>query len=688
MERGKSEEKVVNTICKMCMLGCGMKAYVKGGKLINITPSEEHILGRTHCVKANPQAILEYVYSPERLTDPLRKVNGEWKKVSWDEAFDFIARELSRIKREWGARALAFHTGNAFISTLTEKVARRFCDVYETPNFTSGASFCFYSKRYGHSLTVNHRGTTMLPNWRGTKCCIVWGGNPKESTHMAAQGISHLQEQGGKLIVIDPRRIELAEQADIYAQIRPGTDCAMALGLINVIIEEKLYDADFVRDWTVGFDKLVEHVKQYTPEVVERIIWVPAETIRDIARMYATNKPANIFEGIKLDHGINGVQTHRAIAILIGICGNMDAEGGNMWAEGFPTTNLRLSERVPHDNEGIGEEYPISNMIGRERTAMCISDAILEEKPYPIRAMIVQGTNPVEIWPNTSRTIEALKKLELLVVVDLFMTETAELAHVVLPFASFLEDWQMKGYGPMGLSLMTIGEKAIEPIGNSMPDWKILTGIMEKMGYGEYFPWENTTDVLEYLLKASNHMLTEFIEKPGGLFSTKFQPKKYVKDGFNTPSGKLEIYSAFLEGLGQEPLPTFREPAESPVSRPDLAETYPLILTTGPKSRYYTHSQGRNIPSLKKNLPEPFIEINPETAKSLGIKQGDIVAVSSPRGTIKIKAKLTEDIHPRVVSIMHGWREANVNYLTDHKARDPISSYPQFTASLCRVTKA
>ncbi|HEX75836.1 MAG TPA: molybdopterin-dependent oxidoreductase [Dehalococcoidia bacterium] len=687
LDQGKSGEKVVNTICKLCQSGCGMKAYLKDGKLTNVTPSEDHFVGKTHCVKAHPQAVLEYEYSPDRLTDPLRKVNGQWKKVAWDEAFDFIASELGRIKGEWGAKALAFHTGNAFIGTLTEKVARRFCDVYETPNFTSGASFCFYSRRYGHSLVVNHRGATALPNWRGTKCSIIWGGNPEESFHMAAEGIAHLRERGGKLIVIDPRRTELAKEADIYAQIRPGTDCAMALGLMNVIIQDGLYDADFVRDWTVGFDKLVEHVTQYTPEVVGRITWVPAETIRDIARLYATNKPANISEGVKLDHGINGVQTHRAMAILMAICGNMDVEGGNMYSEGFPTTNLRIPERIPHDNEGIGEEYPIFNMIGRERTAMCIPDAILEEKPYPIRAMIVQGTNPVQIWPNTSRTIEALRKLELLVVVDLFMTETAELAHVVLPCTSFLEGWQMKSYGAMGLPLMTIGEKAIEPIGNSMEDWMILVGIMKKMGYGDYFPWDSTTEIFDYLLKESGHKLGEFIQKPGGLFSAKFRPRKYVWDGFNTPSRKLEIYSAFLEELGQDPLPVFREPAESPVSRPDLAESYPLILTTGAKSRYYTHSQGRNIPFLRKNLPEPFVEINTETAKSLGIMQDEMVAVLSPRGTIKIKARLTEDIHPRVVSVMHGWREANVNYLIDHQARDPISSYATFTASPCRVAK-
>ena len=654
------EDKVVNTICKMCSYCCGMKAYVKDGKLINVTPSENHVFGNNHCVKASPQAVLQYIYSKSRLTDPLRKIHGQWKKVSWDEAFDFIANELLRIKRLWGPHSLVFHTGNTFISTITEKIGRRFCDVYQTPNFTSGASFCFYSRKIGHSLVLNHKGATAMPNFNGSKCCLLWGGNPRESMHIADHRISYIREHGAKLIVIDPRRIELAKEADIFAQIRPGTDCAMALGLMNVILEEKLYDAEFVRTWTIGFDKLLEHVKKYTPEAVEKITWVPAEKIVEIARMYATSKPATISEGIKLDHGINGVQTHRAVAILIAICGNLDVSGGNVYSEGMPTTNLRLAERIPHDNEGIGQEYPVFNMIARERPAMCIPDAVLEEKPYPVKAMIVQGTNPVAIWPDTSRTIETLQKLKLLVVVDLFMTTTAKLADIILPCASFLEDWQMKGYGAGGISLMTIGQKAIEPIGNSMPDWKILQSIMKSMGYGDYFPWQSTTDLLEHLLKASNHNLKEFIESPGGLFSDKFRATKYVKEGFNTPSGKLEIYSSYLEGLGYDALPVFKEPTESPVNTPDLAKEYSLILTTGAKSKYYTHSQYRNIPFLNDEFPEAFIEINPATAKRLGIIQGEIVNVLSPRGQIKIKAQITDDIHAEVVHVMHGWQEANI----------------------------
>jgi len=683
----QSGEKVFNTLCGMCQASCGTKAYVRDGKLTGVTPSQDHIIGRTHCIKGQSQAVLEYVYSQERLKDPLIKVKSGWRRISWEEAFDFISGKLERVKNEWGAKALAFHTGTPFIGTIGEKVARRFCDSYETPNYTGSASFCFSARMYAHGLTVNHGGQSALPNWRGTRCSIIWGGNPMESTHLLIHGISNLQKERGKLIVIDPRRIELAKRADIFAQIRPGTDCAMALGLINVIIKENLYDAGFVRDWTVGFDKLVEHVDKYTPERVEEITWVPAKTIRDIARMYATNRPANISAGVKLDHTINGVQTHRAIAILIGLCGNMDVLGGNIWAEDVPTTSLRLPERIPCDDEGIGAEYPVFNMVTHERTGMCIPDAVLENRPYPIRAMITMGTNPVEIWPNTTRTIETLKKLELLAVIDLFMTETAEMADIVLPAASFMEDWQMKDYSTQGLSLLTIGEKAIEPIGNSLPVWKILAGLSKNMGYGKYFTWEDTPDLLEYLLKASGHTLGEFLENPRGLFLAKSQPRRYLVNGFNTPSGKLEIYSEFLEKLGQDPMPVFREPAESPVSKRDLAESYPFILTTGRRSRYYNNSQGRNIPFLRKHLPEPYIEINDKTAEGLGIHQDEMVNISSARGTITAKAKLTEDIHPKVIEVMHGWREANANYLTDNKARDPISGYPQYTAGLCSVTK-
>ncbi len=684
-----SEERIVKTLCNMCQLGCGLNVHVEADRAVGISPMEEHPL-KVLCPKADSQAILEMVYAEDRLKTPLRKINGEFKEVSWGEAFNYIGNELNRIKDKYGAQAFAYNTGNAFISTHVEKVARRFCDLYGTPNFTSGASFCFYARYFAQSLTFDHRGAYALPSWRNTQCAIIWGGNPTESSSPIMPALSALRQKGGKLIVVDPRAIPLARQADIYAQIRPGTDCALALGLLNVIIAEELYDKDFVSNWTVGFDKLAEHVKEYTPEKVAAITWVPPETVREIARMYAQNSPASILQGVAVDHFNNGVQASRAIAILIAVTGNLDIPGGNTWpSRGIPFTNLRMLDRI-HDDDGIGAEYPIFNRFTRERSAMCIPDAILNEKPYPIKALLVHGSEPMRIWPNTNRAAKALNSLDLLVVIDMFMTDTAKQADIVLPCTSFLEGGSWKDYRSNGLPMVGIGNAAIAPIGNAMEDWRIIAELGKELGYGEYFPWQNAEELFQYLFDPTGITVEQFKERPGGAFYAKPESQKYLSSGFSTPSGKVELYSETLGQYGYDPLPVFEEPMESPISRPDLAGEYPFTLITGAKTRYFTHSRFRNVPSLRRHVPEPLVEINSEVAKKMGIGPGDMVAIESPRGSISLKSLPTGDIHPQVISIQHGWGEANVNLLIDDtvEVRDPISSYPPFKVTLCKVTKA
>lgn len=683
-----NNERIVKTICRMCPISCGLDVTVKDGKVVKVASMEEHLF-KPLCVKA--EGMIEWEYSKERILNPLRKVNEAWREISWEEALNFICKKLNDIKKKYGPKSLALHSGNPFIATHVEKVARRFCDLYGTPNFTSGSSFCFYARTIGHSLTLDHRRLNAGPNYRGTKCAIIWGNNPEESAHLGFIRLqSYLNEPESKLIVIDPKVTPLAKQADIYAQIRPGTDCALALSLLNVIIEEKLYDADFVNRWTIGFDKLAKHVKDYPPERVERITWVPADQIKKIAQIYATSKPANISQGLAMDHAASGVQSARALAILMAITGNIDIPGGNTWPARTNLTNLRLPGKVD-EKEGISHhQYPIFSKFSLEQTTMCLPEAILAGKPYPVKALIVHGSNPVQIWPNANRTIEVLNNLELLVVVDLFMTETAKLADIVLPPTTFLERKVFKDYRSGGtLPLIAFGEKAIEPIGNCMEDWKIWAELGKRMGYEEYFPWEDSEQLFRYLLEPSGISLEQLKENPGGIITEKWEGRRYLKDGrFNTPSGKVEIYSETLADHGYDPLPVYTEPLESPISTPDLAREYPLILITGAKNKFYVHSRYHNISTLRSKFPEPLVMINAKTANKLDIKDGDLVAVESLRGSIKLRARVTEDIHDNVVSLEHGWVEANANTLTDDEARDPISAFPSFRTGLCRVRKA
>jgi anaerobic selenocysteine-containing dehydrogenase len=680
-----ADRKIVKSLCKMCMISCGIIVEVEDGKAVRIAPNEEHLY-KSLCPRS--EGLLELTYSKERLTSPMKKVNGEWREISWEEALNFITDKLKRIRGQYGARALDIHLGNPYVGTQTEKIARRFADLYGTPNYTSGSSFCYYSRTIGHSLTFDYGRVTALPSYGGTQCMLVWATNPAESSHLQAGVIHAFKERGAKLIVIDPRVIPLAKEADIYVQIRPGTDCALALSMINVIIEENLYDKEFVQNWTVGFDKLVERAKQYPPEKAEQITWVPADTIKNIARTYARTKPALICTGISPDHSTNGVQTNRAIAIMMALTGNLDITGGNVWPSRIEFTNLRLMDRAAPDKEGVGQEYPIFvQFSGGERQVMSVIDAILTEKPYPIKALIVEGCNPMLTFPETDIIEKALKELEFLVVIDIVMNETARLADIVLPAAFCLEVKELKDYRNTGASMVAVGEQAIEPIGNCKADWEIWAELGRNMGYEEYFPWKDTDELFTYLLKPSGITLDQLKQNSGGV-RIRAEQRRYLKKGFNTPSGKVEIYSETLEKKGYDPLPSYTEPPESPVSTPDLAEKYPLILVTGPRSRFFTHSRHRNLRTLRKQNPDPLIEINTETAKGLGIVNGQMVTVESPRGGIRLKAKVTDDIHPKVVCIPHGWSEANANLLVKSQVRDPISGFSPFRTGMCKVSSS
>ena len=673
---------VVKTTCNMCLRRCGIDAHVENGRIAKITGMDEHPYN-TLCIKA--MAIPELVHSKERLTNPLKKVDGDFREISWDEALGFIADKLTDIKQKHGARALAMYFGVAFTYSHVEYMARRFCDLYGTPNYTSGASLCYLAKTIAHKLTC---GAHIVPHYSAeTRCMLVWGNNPVESDPLHADAIHSMVGRGAKLVVIDPRAIPLARKAEIHAQIRPGTDCALALGMLNVIITEALYDQAFVREWTVGFDRLVEHVKDYTPEKVEAITWVSAETIRNMARVYATHKPASISLGVAMDHCTNGIQAIRAITTLAAITGNLDIPGGNIYLSPLPRTSLRLPEQLPEDVV-IGADYPLYTRYTTEQTIVPLIDQMATGKPYPIKALLVAGANSALTWPNHNKLKQGREKLDLMVAVDIFMTDTTRMADIVLPGTAFWERHELRPYNGRGVSLITLANQVVKPVGKAMEESMMLAELGRKMGYAEYFPWKDTDELLDYVLKESGITLNQLRQNPGGIYYAEKEFQKYLRNGFDTPSGKVEIYSELMAEHGYDPLPTFSEPAESPVARPDFARKYPLIFVGGVKIIAYLHSQYRNLPTLRRLAPEPLLEINPQTADSLGIVDGNLVTVESPRGSITVKAKLTDDVHPEVVAMQHGWSEANVNLLTDDEARDPVSGYPGFRSVLCRVSKA
>jgi anaerobic selenocysteine-containing dehydrogenase len=274
-----------------------------------------------------------------------------------------------------------------------------------------------------------------------------------------------------------------------------------------------------------------------------------------------------------------------------------------------------------------------------------------------------------------------------MVVVDIFMTDTAKMADVVLPGTTFLERPEIKDYLGQGAPLVALGNQAIEPIGNCRQEWWIWAELGRRMGYEEHFPWQRAEELIHHLLEPAPFTLEELKNSPGGVYYFGKEYQKYLKNGFNTPSGKVEIFSETLKEHGYDPLPVFTEPVESPITRPDLEREFPLMLLGAHKKRAYTHSQHRNIPSLRKLVPEPLLDIHPETAQRLGISEGDRVRLESPRGSIEIKATITKEVPPGIVAMQYGWSEANVNYLTDDMARDPISGFPALRSVMCRIEK-
>ncbi len=680
---GKGTE-VVRSICTMCMSRCGVDVHVKDGKVIRVTGMKEHPHNKL-CVKA--QGITDWLYSPERITSPLRKRDGTWEKISWDEAFDIISDKLSSIRENYGARALVVYLGESLNGSHTLRIADRFCSLYGTPNLTTVGTYCRTARGIGHGLSFSKRMFVPFPSYEGTRCVVVWGTDPEHSGVWEVAEILAAKKAGAKIIVIDPRTIGLAKKADIHIQIKPGTDCALALSLLNVIISEDLYDRAFVQDWTIGFDKLKEHIKKYDPEEVAKITWVPAEVIRKLARIYATSKPAAITQGVSLDHCTNGVQTSRAISTLIAITGNFDIPGGDMIGLPLRQASLRPKGAVSL-GEAIGARYPVFSEFVGVSTAIPVVNAVITGEPYPIKALISNSSNPVLTWANANKVREALTKLDLLVVSDMFMTETAKLADIFLPGVTFLEEGRLGDYADGELPRAFLANKAVEPLGDCMENWQIWRELAKKMGYGEYFPWQNSDELFAYLLEPSGITVEQLKQNPTGVSREPNRKQKYLQRGFDTPSGKVEIYSETMEKYGYDPLPTFTEPMEKLVGKTELAESYPFILITGIRVSAYSQSMHRNISRLRKLMPQPLVEINTGTAKGLGIADGEQVIVESPRGSIKLWAKVADDINPKVLSIQHGWNEANANILTDYEELDPISGFPGFKTVMCRVLKA
>jgi anaerobic selenocysteine-containing dehydrogenase len=683
-----NKRRVVKTACGMCIVECGINVYVENDRIVRIEGLPEHPDSQGKiCVKAHQ--IPDWVYHEDRLKYPMRKENGGWRRISWEEALNTIVTKLKELKERDGATSLAVVAGDpvGMAYQVGWDVISRFCDVYGTPNIFDPGNLCGNSGFLASLMTI---GKMTTPDLENSRCIILWAQNPHNSMLPWVRHINEALRKGAKLIVINPRRTSFAKRADIYVQPRPGTDGALALAMLNVIISEKLYDEEFVENWTVGFYKLEEHVKQYTAGWAEKITGVVEEDIKKIARMYATTKPACISPSVtKLQQCQCGFQNFRSLMILEAITGHLDILGGAVrMSSGLTRRPHRLLEKMGDVKRTGADKYPILHQIGGRMLALGgmvnWGDLVLTGKPYPVRMMIISAANPAVTWPNSTKVRQALDKLEFLVVMDVFMTATAERADIVLPACSFLEK-----VSTTGMSLVAMLRRpVIPPLWESWSDCGFWLELAKRMGYEEYFPWKDDDEVLDHFLKPAG-LTVEYLrdEHPTSILPFTKHFDEYRKRGFRTPSGKVELYSEELERMGYDPMPTYQEPLESPISTPELAMDYPLVLTTGAREMEYWHSQHRNLSRLRRRNPEPLAEIHLDTARRYGIGDGDLIVVETKRGSIEIKARVTQDIMPDVVIVPHGWAESCENMLTDDTPADPVSGYMAFTGLLARVSK-
>jgi thiosulfate reductase/polysulfide reductase chain A len=697
---------IQKSVCRACHGGCGTLMHVEEGLLVKVEGDPLSPLNHGRLCPIGTVAV-DLVYHPDRLHHPMRRKGprgkGSWERISWDEALDEIAAKLQAIKDEFGPWSIALGTGTGRHHI---RWVSRFGHALGTPNWAEpGFAQCFHPRV---NTCIQTMGDFPVCDYSGdTKpaCILFWGHNPTNSGPDGETRFSVREALAAapKTIVVDPRKTDLAEKADLWLQLRPGTDDALGLAMLHVIIEEKLYDEAFVRDHTHGFDALAKHVVPFTPEWAEPITWVAADLIRQAARMFATVRPGLMEWGCAIEHTPNCIQTIRALSMLPVLTGNIDVPGG--WVFGakglgrFPSlienltpeaTAKRLGADRFHMLCGEGADLPAAHIPS-------MLQAMREGTPYPIKAFLVFGNNTLTTYANTKLVYESLMKLDFMVCADLFMTPTAELADIVLPAASWPELDQVVGL-PTVAANVVLGQKGVVRVGECKSDEEIFVELARRMKLP--VGTESVQEVLDAQLKAGLGITFDELTRQG-FVKAQLNYRRYEASGFKTPTGKIELYSTRLEKMGYAPLPYYEEPPESPVASPEIAKDFPLVLTTGGRIPFFFNSEHRQIAKLRRAHKDPIAEIHPDTAAPLGITNGDWMWVETKRGKIRQKAKLTKGIDPKVIHVEHGWWfpdqpgpeygvwSANANVLTDNKPPyDPAMGTYQLRALLCRVSKA
>ena len=668
------DEKLVPTFCAMCgpSSGCGIMAKVVDGKFVGIESMPECPTNNgLNCPKAH--AAPQWVYSPERLKYPIKRVGekgeGKFQRITWDEAITLIADKLKEQKAKYGPESLG--TVSPARRSYSEYIYR-FLMTHGSPNYGHSA-ICALQRMFTMSYTV---GAFPSADYANADLIIIWGAQPIYSGS-AKGGVSKINaamKRGAKFITIKPTvEADGAMTNATWVPVRPGTDAALALAMLNVVINENLYDKDFVDKWCFGFDKLKDHVQQFPPAWAEKITGVPATQITEVARLYAKTPKATIDTSNGPEHARAANDTFRAMGALMAITGHLDKPGTNVWGatSKMPAPRgVHMMEKYTQEwvDKLVGYEFPKELQPFNEGTSCSLYrlwNSVLGGEKFPVHAIIAPGSQSIASTRGTKRIQEALKKLEFFVILDVARTSDMDYADVVVPVCTMYEtDHPFETSG----NWIMARNKVIEPLGEYKSDYEFWLDLGTKMGYGADWWNGDIKKHMDWRMEPLEMTYEELRTKyPKGRtydmnpptyeqYATRFAAKSTRLDkGPYLPEGKVALYNTTFEKIGLTPMPVWRELPEGPTATPELLDKYPLLLSDYHTSKVYNAAWLRAVPYLREVDPYPFLHIHPDTAKARGINDGDWVIMEGPNGWLKVKAMYYPGTRPDTVYILHGW---------------------------------
>lgn len=685
------ERKIYKSICHMCGSGCGVAVEVEDNEIVRISGDKDNNINKGRiCIKGSSAATM--LRLPDRIRKPLKKTKDGFVEIEMEQAMDEIAEKIKEIQAKYGKQAVGGWKGEGTGFNQNEELMRRFVRAIGSPNYFSNNTQCNNGRFIAFHLNY---GCWPQADFRNTNLAIFWGTNSPAAHSYWTQDLNEGRAKGAKSIVIDTKYNEQAHIADLFVIVKPGTDAVLAYGIIHQMIERKIVNMDFIQRFTVGFEELREYAETFTKKYVEEVTGVDEATLDLIVDMVKeAGRKVCSWPGTGLEHQANGVSNSRISSLVDCLVGAIDQKGGMLLTENIKTNPLTLYDQISlGDLKPIGKSvYPIVYHFKRECHTLMLMDTILtgkyEGEDYPFKGLIMTAANPVLTNANSSKAKEALQKLDLLVVKDLFMTETAELADYVLPAASNYARDELY-YNSIEQSVYLAPKIVDEGI---QTEYELLKGLADRLGLSEYFPWKNEREVIEEIIRPSGITYEDLLKHPSGLKGCETRYNKHIErlergeKPFPTPSGKIELCSTVLEKYGYPGIPTID-------NLPDYVKEedreYPWLLMTGARKVYYFHGRYRNIPQIKKAHPCGFAEMHEEDAQSLSLKEGGRIRVTSRQGSIELPVHIMKynTIAKGAIQITHGYGEANANLLTDDTDRDPISGFPNLKCENVKIEK-